>query len=93
MTGPKPPIDHTELPPEVVVERRGRWVHLVYIRTRTVGGLAMRYGPDGYGWHVFGRRRAERKARRVLRRYIAAQEREERNRWEAVTIRADEVRR
>ena len=51
--------------PEAVIERRGRWWHLVYVDH----GL-MRWGPDGYGWHVLGAKRAERKARRVLASYL-----------------------
>ncbi|MGW9196081.1 hypothetical protein [Micromonospora chersina] len=54
--------------PEAVIERTGRWWHLVYIRH----GL-MRSGPGGYGWHVLGASRAERKARRVLAAYLRRQ--------------------
>jgi hypothetical protein len=39
-------------------------MYLVVIRH----GL-IQYGPDGYGWRVFGKARALRKASRVLARY------------------------
>jgi hypothetical protein len=29
-----------------------------------------RYGPDGYGWHRLGERRAVKKAERELHRYL-----------------------
>lgn len=50
---------------EVKIRRLGRWRWLVYV---TDGVLP--HGPDGYGWYVWGRRRAEQKAQRVLRRYL-----------------------
>lgn len=33
------------------------------------------YGPDRYGWRVWGRQRAGRKARRELGRYLEREER------------------
>lgn len=51
--------------PEPRIERVGRWTYLVWV----ADGM-MSWGPDGYGWLVFGRRRAHRKAARVLRRYL-----------------------
>jgi hypothetical protein len=51
-------------PPEAKVERHGRWWFRVYVSH----GL-MQWGPGGYGWLVFGERRAYAKARRVLRKY------------------------
>ena len=51
------------------VERIGRWTYLVVIRD----GL-MRYGPDGCGWHVLGRRWANSKARRELAKYRRSQQ-------------------
>lgn len=57
-------------PPEAKVERLGRWWYRVYV----THGL-MQYGPAGYGWHVFGERRALTKARRVLRKYIEREQR------------------
>ncbi|MEV2239501.1 hypothetical protein [Micromonospora sp. NPDC049891] len=50
--------------PEAVIERTGRWWHLVYVRH----GL-IRWAPSGNGWHVFGAKRANRKARKVLAAY------------------------
>jgi hypothetical protein len=67
--------------PEAVIERHGRWWHLVYIRH----GL-MRGGPGGHGWRVFGERRAERKARKVLADYV-----KQLNPPEAKIIRADDL--
>lgn len=52
--------------PVAVVQRLGRWRHLVYIAHGP-----MRYGPDNYGWHCWGRTWAEAKARRELARYQA----------------------
>lgn len=52
-------------PPQAEVRRVGRWTYHVQV----VDGLTT-WGPDGYGWHVLGRRRALSKARRVLARYL-----------------------
>jgi hypothetical protein len=51
-------------PPHAVVERVGRWTYIVAVEH----GMC-RWGLDGYGWFVIGRKRAERKARKVLARY------------------------
>lgn len=57
--------------PEAHAEIRqvGRWTYRVSIHD---GCLV--YGPDGYGWRVWGRRRAERKARRELAQYLRREE-------------------
>jgi hypothetical protein len=60
-----PWTDPYDSPPEAKVERLGRWSFLVYV----THGLSQ-WGPDGYGWRVFGERRAHAKARRVLRKYV-----------------------
>jgi hypothetical protein len=57
--------DVWDAPPMAKVERLGRWWFLVYVSH----GIT-RYGPDGYGWHVLGERRAHAKARAVLREYV-----------------------
>lgn len=54
--------------PRARVSRHGRWTYSVYVED----GLT-RWGPDGCGWLVFGRNRAEAKGRRVLRRYLRTQ--------------------
>lgn len=59
-------------PPRVEIHRIGRWTYAVIIKH----GL-IQYGPNGGHWLVLGRKRAERKARRVLRRY------EQREAWQA----------
>jgi hypothetical protein len=51
--------------PEAVVERTGRWWHSVYVRHGVI-----RWAPSGNGWHVFGAKRADRKARKVLAAYV-----------------------
>jgi len=65
-----------ERPPFAEITRIGRWTYNVVIRD----GLTQ-YGPDGMGWHVLGSRRAERKARRELDRYL-----DQENRRRDVTI-------
>lgn len=57
-------------PPEAVVERPGRWRYRVYVRDGWV-----LWGPNGYGWAVFGRQRAARKAGRVIAGYVRDRER------------------
>jgi hypothetical protein len=57
--------------PHAEVQRVGRWTY----RVSVVHGLTC-YGPGGSGWHVLGRRRAERKAARVLARYLRDQARQ-----------------
>jgi len=52
-------------PPRAVVQRIGQWTYLV----RIDHGL-LTYGPGGYGWHVWGRRRAYRKAKRVYAKFV-----------------------
>jgi len=61
------------------VRRIGRWTYLVSIHDG-----CMVYGPGGHGWHVWGQRRAERKARRVL----AAYGRDEQRRTNPTIVRA-----
>ena len=58
-------------PPGVFLRPDGRWRWLVWIEH---GG--MRYGLDGYGWHVWGHRRALTKARHELDRYRRKLDRE-----------------
>lgn len=76
MTEPYPviPLSAPVGEPVAVIERAGRWTYRVYVQHDIC-----RWGPDGYGWHVFGRKHAERKARKVLAKYLAQQEPE---RWE-----------
>lgn len=50
--------------PEAVVEKRGRWLHLIYISI----GLSQ-YGPNGHGWYVLRAKRAKKKAKKELLRY------------------------
>jgi hypothetical protein len=66
-------IDDT---PRAEVQRIGRWTYRVSIKQGLI---------DGYDWHVFGRRRAARKAVKVLRRYLRDQMRQS----ETVTIEGD----
>lgn len=47
------------------VERTGRWTY----RVSVTDGMTV-WGPYGYGWLVVGHKRAQRKARRVLARYL-----------------------
>jgi len=56
--------------PHAEIIQTGRWWHLV----RIIDGLTQ-YGPDGYGWHRFGRRMAERCARVQLARYLRRKQR------------------
>ncbi len=51
--------------PRAEVQRLGRWSYRVSVQH----GLLC-YGPGGYGWHVLGRQRAERKGARALARYL-----------------------
>lgn len=51
--------------PHAEVQRVGRWTYVVTVHH----GLTC-YGPGGRGWLVLGRRHAERKAARVLARYL-----------------------
>jgi len=55
---------------EAVITQHGRWSWRVYIRH----GISIS-APGGYGWIVFGRRRAERKAARELARYVQERQR------------------
>lgn len=54
--------------PYAEVRQVGRWRHVVAVHD----GLLL-FAPDGYGWVVFGRRRAERLAARQLARYVRRQ--------------------
>ena len=59
--------------PIATIRRLNRWSWAVIIRD----GMSA-YGPDGYPWIVYGpKRRAERRARRELRRYITIRTPEE----------------
>jgi hypothetical protein len=59
--------------PVATIQRISRWRWAVIIRD----GMGT-YGPDGYPWTVYGtRRRAERRARRELRRYATTRAPEE----------------
>lgn len=73
MSEPKPPpawLDN--LPePRAEITRAGRWTYRVVVKE----GIGQ-WGPNGYGWTVLGRRRAERKAAKVLARYQREQERQ-----------------
>ena len=70
MTTREPPPPWDPGPPTAEIEQIGRWTYRVAI----IHGL-MSYGPDGYGWHVLGRRWAERKAVRELAKYVRREER------------------
>lgn len=71
--------------PHAVVLQTGRWTYRVYV----ADGISQ-WGPDGYGWIVWGRRRAERKGRKVLARYLREQaERVERRAAAAIVYRED----
>lgn len=60
-----------EVEPFAEVEQTGRWTY----RVRVLDGMTC-WAPDGMsGWYVLGRRRAHRKAARVLRRYLTMQQR------------------
>ena len=50
------------------IEQTGRWTYTV-----TVHHGMIQWGPNGAGWIVFGRKWAERKARKVLRQYLQRQ--------------------
>ena len=52
-------------PPRVEVRRVGRWMYAISIHHQL-----MQYGPGGGSWYAFGRSHAERKAKRLLRRYV-----------------------
>jgi hypothetical protein len=53
------------LAPRARVQRIGRWTYSV-----NVAHGYTTWGPNGGSWHVLGRSHAERKARRVLARYL-----------------------
>lgn len=55
--------------PYAEITRMGRWLHSISIHH---GMVEVR--KEG-GWFAFGQRRAERKAARVLRRYLLAEQR------------------
>lgn len=66
-------VTRTEIPapprePYAEVKRYGEFTYTVKI----IDGF-MAYGPDGGHWFVLGRKRAERKAERELRRYLREQ--------------------
>jgi len=52
-------------PPEARIRRAGRWTYYVEVHHGMI-----QWGPNGSGWFVLGRRRAERKARRLLAAYV-----------------------
>lgn len=54
--------------PYAEITRVGRWLHSIEVHD----GMCLVTRED---WYAFGRRRAERKAARVLRRYLLAEER------------------
>lgn len=71
--------------PHAVVLQTGRWTYRVYV----ADGISQ-WGRDGYGWTVWGRRRAERKGRKVLARYLREQaERAERRAAAVIVYRED----
>lgn len=56
--------------PRAEIRQIGRWTYRVSVHH----GVTV-WGPNGCCWHVYGRRRAERKARRVLTSYLRMQQR------------------
>lgn len=56
--------------PYAEIEQYGRWTWIVSVHHGPI-----QWGPDGVGWFVLGRRRAERKAQRALARYVAERQR------------------
>jgi hypothetical protein len=54
--------------PRAEIEQTGRWTYRI-----TVHHGMIQWGLDGVGWTAFGRKRAERKARKVLRKYLQRQ--------------------
>lgn len=56
--------------PAAVVTRHGRWLYGVHIAYTPLLGLGVHYGPNGGDWYVLGHRRAQRKARRKLARFL-----------------------
>lgn len=56
--------------PRAEIRQIGRWTYRVSVHH----GVTV-WGPNGCCWHVYGRRRAERKARRVLASYLRMQQR------------------
>lgn len=56
-------VDYKE--PIAVIERVGNHTYRVSVRD----GIS-RWGPYGWGWRVWGFRRAQRKARKVLAEYV-----------------------
>ena len=58
--------------PYAEIEQVGRWMHRITVHD----GITM-WALDGIGWHVLGRDRAERKARRLLAKYALKQQRSE----------------
>ncbi len=73
MSAPKvPPGWLDDLPkPRAEITRTGRWTYRVVVKDRLT-----QWGPNGYGWTILGRRRAEKKAIRVLAKYRREQQRE-----------------
>lgn len=63
MTGAPPLPDLPERELKAIIEPRGKYWYRVYL----LYGWT-RYGPDGWGWHVFSHRLAVRKAQRELKR-------------------------
>ena len=74
--------------PRGVIERRGRWVWAVSVDYQPIDCLPMTYTGEA-GTFALGRKRAERKAARMLRRFVR---REARTR-ETVTITEETARR
>lgn len=62
--------DDVDDQPRGEVQRIGRWTYLVSVRRELTT-----YGPGASGWPVLGRRRAERKAARVLAHYMRDEKR------------------
>lgn len=57
--------------PYVEIRQHGRWTYYV-----TVHDGITQWGPDGGGWIVLGRARAESKARRALAAYRRMEQRQ-----------------
>lgn len=61
----------SEWDPYAEITQIGRWTWKVVVRE----GMAVHGLGGGDGWHVLGRKRAERKGHRVLARYVRDQHR------------------
>lgn len=69
----KPPVEIPDRPPRAVITQTGRWMYHIDIEHNMLTTIE--------GWTAFGRARAEKKARRVLRRYVVREARRKKS-WE-----------